>query len=67
MTQQQSEAIKNEVNAVVQDEARGVVRMLENPMWQAIFASVTTISLWRCNPISRNTRGLKVRKPISGS
>ena len=46
MTQQQSEAIKNEVNAVVQGEAGGFLRMLEEPMWQAVFASVTTISLF---------------------
>ena len=46
MTQQQSESIKNEVDAVVNAEGSSFVRMLEEPMWQAIFASVTTISLF---------------------
>ena len=46
MTQQQSESIKNEVNAVVQGAEGGFLQMLEDPMWQAVFASVTTISLF---------------------
>ena len=46
MTHEQSEAVKSEVNAVVEGEASGFVRLLEEPMWQAIFASVTTISLF---------------------
>ncbi|MDJ0877524.1 MAG: hypothetical protein QNI86_02875 [Halieaceae bacterium] len=46
MTKQQSESVKNEVNAVVEGEQGGFLRLLEEPMWQAIFASVTTISLF---------------------
>jgi hypothetical protein len=46
MTQQQSESVKNQINAVVEGEQGGFLRMLEEPMWQAIFASVSTISLF---------------------
>ena len=46
MTQQQPESVKSEVNAVVQSEQGGIVKLLEEPMWQAIFASVITISLF---------------------
>ena len=46
MTKQQPESVKNEVNAVVEGEQGGFLRLLEEPMWQAIFASVTTISLF---------------------
>ena len=46
MTKQQSESVRNEVNAVVEGEQGGFLRLLEEPMWQAIFASVTTISLF---------------------
>ncbi len=46
MTREQSEAVKNEVNAVVDGEQSGLVQLLEQPMWQAIFASVVTISMF---------------------
>ena len=47
MTQQQSQAIKDEVNKVVQaEQAGGFLHMLEDPMWQAVFASVTTIGMF---------------------
>lgn len=46
MTQQQSETVKNEVTAAIESETSRFVSMLEEPMWQAIFASVTTISLF---------------------
>lgn len=46
MTEQQSETLKNDVNAIVEAQPSGLIAKLEDPMWQAIFASVTTISLW---------------------
>ncbi|MEE4191782.1 MAG: hypothetical protein V2I66_09380 [Halieaceae bacterium] len=46
MTQQQSETVKSEVTAAIEGDTSPFVRMLEEPMWQAIFASVTTISLF---------------------
>ncbi len=46
MTQQQSAVVKNDVSAAIEGETSRFVRMLEEPMWQAIFASVTTISLF---------------------
>ena len=46
MTEQQSETLKNDVNAIVDAKPSGFVALLEEPMWQAIFASVTTVSLW---------------------
>ena len=44
MTQQQSQALKNDINAVTNTQQSGFLRLLEEPMAQAIFASVTTIS-----------------------
>ena len=46
MTQQQSQTVKNEINAVVETEQGGFVRLLEDPMAQAVFASISTISLF---------------------
>lgn len=46
MTNEQSQAVKNEIDAVVPAEQGSFVQRLEDPMWQAIFASVTTISLF---------------------
>ena len=46
MTNQQTESVKNEIDAVVEARQGGFVALLEEPMWQAIFASVTTISLF---------------------
>ncbi len=46
MTQQQSQDLKSDVNAVVEGQQGGFLRLLEEPMYQAIFASVTTISLF---------------------
>ncbi len=46
MTQQQSQDLKSDVNAVVEGQQSGFLRLLEEPMYQAIFASVTTISLF---------------------
>lgn len=46
MTNEQSQAVKSEINAVVPAEQRSFLQMLEDPMWQAVFASVTTISLF---------------------
>lgn len=46
MTNEQPQAVKNEINTVVQAEQGGFLQMLEDPMWQAVFASVTTISLF---------------------
>ena len=46
MTKQQPESLRNEVNTIVEAEAGGLVQLLEDPMWQAIFASVGTISMF---------------------
>ncbi len=46
MTQQQPQSLNSEVNAAVDGGNSGLLGMLENPMWQAIVASVTTISLF---------------------
>ncbi len=46
MTQQQSQDLKSDVNAVVEVQQGGFLRLLEEPMYQAIFASLTTISLF---------------------
>jgi len=46
MTQQQPETVKDEISAVVEGNKGGVLRLLEEPMWQAVFASVSTISLF---------------------
>ena len=46
MTNEQSQAVKNDIDAVVSAEQGGFLRLLEEPMWQAVFASVTTISLF---------------------
>ena len=46
MTQQSSESVNNDVTTAVQSEPGGFVRMIEQPVWQAVFASVVTISLF---------------------
>lgn len=46
MTRQPSQSVKNDIDAIVGSEQKGLLRKLEDPMWQAIFASVSTISLF---------------------
>ena len=46
MTNQQSAAEKSEINAVIETEDNAFNRLMENPMGQAVFASLSTISLF---------------------
>jgi hypothetical protein len=44
VTKEQSQTIKNEIDAITKAEKNGFLRLLEDPMGQAIFASISTIS-----------------------